>query len=117
DLIGVSVFHLAWAGFTRFRSACYPCVTQEPAVTKPADSNPTRSTSLGRLPLTDRTVRALKPPITGRLDVWDEDYPGFGLRLSATRRRTWILMYRNGTTLRRFTLGQYPTLGLAEARA
>jgi integrase len=86
-------------------------------VAKPADSTTTRPTSLGRLPLTDRTVRALKPPSRGRLDVWDEDYPGFGLRLSATGRRTWILMYRNGTTLRRFTLGQYPTLGLAEARA
>ena len=76
---------------------------------KPADSIPTRSTSLGRLALTDQTVRALKPPSSGRLDVWDDDYPGFGLRLSATGRRTWILMYRNGTTLRRFTLGKYPT--------
>ena len=83
---------------------------------KPADPLPSRPSSLGRLPLTDRTVRSLKPPTTGRLDVWDEDNPGFGLRLSASGRRTWILMYRNGSTLRRFTLGQYPTLGLADAR-
>ena len=85
-------------------------------MTKPADSVPTRTTSLGRLPLTDRTVRSLKPPTSGRLDVWDEDNPGFGLRLSVSGRRTWILMYRNGRTLRRFTLGHYPTLGLADAR-
>ena len=58
-----------------------------------------------------------KPPSAGRIDVWDEDYPGFGLRISASGRRTWILMYRMGKTLRRFTLGQYPTLGLAEARS
>jgi integrase len=86
-------------------------------VGKPTDSLPSRPTSMGRLALTDRTVRALKPPTSGRLDVWDEDNPGFGLRLSASGRRTWILMYRNGSTLRRFTLGQYPTLGLADARA
>ena len=39
----------------------------------PTDSGSQRSASLGRIALTDRTVRALKPPSTGRLDVWDED--------------------------------------------
>lgn len=83
---------------------------------EPTDSGRTKSTSLGRMPLTDRSVRAMKPPVTGRIDVWDEALPGFGLRISASGRRTWILMYRVGRTLRRFTLGQYPTLSLAEAR-
>jgi hypothetical protein len=82
----------------------------------PTDSGSQRTTSLGRIALTDRTVRALKPPSTGRLDVWDEDNPGFGLRISAEGRRTWILMYRMGKTLRRLTLGRFPTLGLAAAR-
>ena len=81
----------------------------------PTDSGSQRTASLGRLALTDRTVRALKPPSTGRLDVWDEDNPGFGLRISAEGRRTWILMYRMGKTLRRLTLGWFPTLGLAGA--
>ena len=82
----------------------------------PTDSGSQRSASLGRIALTDRTVRALKPPSTGRLDVWDEDNPGFGLRISAEGRRTWILMYRMGKKLRRLTLGRFPTLGLAAAR-
>ena len=82
----------------------------------PTDSGSQRTTSLGRIALTDRTVRALKPPRVGRLDVWDEDNPGFGLRISAEGRRTWILMYRMGKTLRRLTLGRFPTLGLAAAR-
>ena len=82
----------------------------------PTDSESQRTTSLGRIALTDRTVRALKPPSAGRLDVWDEDNPGFGLRISAEGRRTWILMYRMGKTLRRLTLGRFPTLGLAAAR-
>ncbi len=83
---------------------------------RPADSAIQRTASLGRIAFTDRTVRALKPPPAGRLDVWDEDFPGFGLRISASGRRTWILMYRMGKTLRRLTLGRYPTLGLADAR-
>ena len=82
----------------------------------PTDSGSQRTASLGRIALTDRTIRALKPPSTGRLDVWDEDYPGFGLRISAEGRRTWILMYRMGKKLRRLTLGRFPTLGLAAAR-
>ena len=82
----------------------------------PTDSGSQRTSSLGRIALTDRTVRALKPPSTGRLDVWDEDNPGFGLRISAEGRRTWILMYRMGKKLRRLTLGRFPTLGLAAAR-
>jgi len=40
----------------------------------PSDSGSQRSASLGRIALTDRTVRALKPPSTGSLDVWDEDH-------------------------------------------
>lgn len=82
----------------------------------PADPGSRPASSLGRIALTDRTVRALKPPPSGRLDVWDEDYPGFGLRISARGRRTWILMYRMGRKLRRLTLGRFPTLGLAAAR-
>ena len=82
----------------------------------PTDSSSQRTSSLGRIALTDRTVRALKPPAAGRLDVWDEDNPGFGLRVSSSGRRTWILMYRMGKTLRRLTLGRFPTLGLADAR-
>ncbi len=82
----------------------------------PTDSGSQRTTSLGRIALADRTVRALKPPLAGRLDVRDEDNPGFGLRISAEGRRTWILVYRMGKTLRRQTLGRFPTLGLAAAR-
>ena len=82
----------------------------------PTDAGSQRTASLGRIALTDRTGRALKPPSTSRLDVWDEDFPGFGLRISAEGRRTWILMYRMGKKLRRLTLGPFPTLGLPAAR-
>jgi hypothetical protein len=113
---GSPVFH----SVSRDGSKCCCVVThvlpRNAAVTNPTDSRSQRTSSLGRIALTDRTVRALKPPSTGRLDVWDEDYPGFGLRISAEGRRTWILMYRMGKKLRRLTLGRFPTLGLAAAR-
>jgi integrase len=66
--------------------------------------------------LTDRTIKAMRPPADGRIDVWDDTVSGFGLRVSSTGRKTWVLMYRRNGVLRRYTLGIYPTLGLADAR-
>ena len=43
---------------------------------------------------TVRKLESLKSPASGRVDYWDEDTPGFGLRISATGKRTWVAMYR-----------------------
>jgi hypothetical protein len=40
-----------------------------------------------------------------------------GLRVSSQGRKTWFVMYRSGGRLRRYTLGMYPVLSLADARA
>jgi len=71
------------------------------------------------LKLTDRTVNAIQPPPSGRADYFDADrkLPGFGLRVAASGRKSWVLLYRHGLRPRRLTLGTYPTLGLADARA
>ena len=37
--------------------------------------------------------------------VFDEDIPGFGLRIRAGGKRTWVAQYRLGTKQRRITLG------------
>jgi hypothetical protein len=37
--------------------------------------------------LTERAVARLKPPASGRLDVWDQTLPAFGVQLRATGRR------------------------------
>jgi integrase len=50
------------------------------------------------------------------VDYWDAYNPGFGLRVSAGGRRSWVLMYRHGNVKRRLTLGTYPALSLADAR-
>ncbi|MGO8867318.1 MAG: tyrosine-type recombinase/integrase [Alphaproteobacteria bacterium] len=67
---------------------------------------------------TVRTVDAIKAPPSGRVDHWDEETPGFGLRVAASGRKTWILFYRvrGDRRLRRATLGTYPPLSLASAR-
>ena len=67
---------------------------------------------------TVRSLDAIKPPRSGREEYWDEDVRGLGIRMSASGRRTWFLMYRvaGDKRLRRATFGVYPTLTLADAR-
>ena len=42
---------------------------------------------------------------------------GFGVRVSAQGRKSWVLRYRANGRQRRLTLGTFPSLGLAAARA
>lgn len=69
-----------------------------------------------RLKLTARNVDSLKPPTNGRTDYWDLDPKGFGLRVSDSGRKTWMVMYRVDGVQRRLTLGTFPALSLADAR-
>ena len=64
--------------------------------------------------LTDRFVRSVKPTST-QTDYFDERVTGLALRVGA-RSKSWILLYRVGRKLRRWTMGRYPTLSLADAR-
>ena len=65
--------------------------------------------------LTDRAVKLLKHR-GERYEVWDTDYPGFGVRVSPANRKSWIYLYRFGRP-RRMTLGVYPRVSLGTARA
>ena len=59
--------------------------------------------------LTQRTVEALRAPRGGTdLVVFDDDLPGFGMRVKASGAKSWIIQYRNthGRS-RRFTLAPY----------
>lgn len=70
-----------------------------------------------RLKFTDAAVQRLKPPAAGRVEYWDAALPGFGLRVTENGVRTWVMMYRMGSRARRLTIGRYPALSLADARA
>jgi len=67
--------------------------------------------------LTQLAVERLKPPRSGRLEVWDSNLSGFGLRLSHTGLATWQVLYRvDGKQVREKlgTLQQLPKV--ADAR-
>jgi hypothetical protein len=51
--------------------------------------------------LTKRTVDATKPVQGGDVVLWDEELPGFGLRVKPSGRKSYILQYRNRLTLLR----------------
>jgi integrase len=73
--------------------------------------------------LTQVAVERLKPPATGRVEYWDSQCPGFGLRISApgrggVGRKTWQTLYRVNGKLVRETIGTLATFpNVAEARA
>src|SRR4029434_8680361 len=64
---------------------------------------------------TAKGLAALKPAAV-RIDYWDESLPGFGLRGTPDRQKTSTVRYRSGGRKRRYTLGVYPALSLADAR-
>jgi integrase len=67
--------------------------------------------------LTQPAIEKLKAPSFGRIEYWDNQLPGFGLRISETGRRTWVVMYRVGGKLVRETLGTAAVIpSVADAR-
>jgi integrase len=69
-------------------------------------------------PLTDVLIRSLKPPLKGRIEITDARCRGLELRMTASGERSWAFRYRDRTgRVQRLTLGRYPDLGLADARA
>jgi integrase len=69
--------------------------------------------------LTDRTLKALKPAAAGKLyDVMDSVVPGFGVRISDTGRRTFVLVtrYPGSRNPARRAIGAYGAITLADAR-
>jgi integrase len=67
--------------------------------------------------LTQQTIGRLALR-SGQSDVifFDNDMPGFGLRLRSGGKRTWIIQYRIGAKQRRLTLGSTERLSADKAR-
>ena len=61
-------------------------------------------------------ARLALPRGKSELLVFDDTLPGFGIRLRAGGKRTWIAQYRLGAKQRRLTLGSVETLDPDEAR-
>ena len=67
--------------------------------------------------LTSAAVEGLELD-TGVTDkiVFDDDVPGFGIRVRASGARTWIFQYKIGGKTRRLVLGQVSAIKVAKAR-
>jgi integrase len=63
-----------------------------------------------------RGIAALDIPEAGRVEYFDKSTPSFGLRVTSSGHRSWICLYRYKGEKRRYTIGTYPQLGLADAR-
>lgn len=67
--------------------------------------------------LTDRYLRNLAPPETGRLEISDEKRSGLRMRVSANGGYVWMYEKRvKGGPKRKHTLGNWPALSLSDAR-
>jgi integrase len=70
--------------------------------------------------LTKRTVDAAGVPASGETFLWDDDLRGFGLRVYASGRRSFVVQYRlrggRGGRTRRIVLGEYGKMTPDEAR-
>jgi hypothetical protein len=68
--------------------------------------------------LTQATIATieLRPDQSERI-VFDERLPGFGLRLRAVGKRTWIVQYRIARKQRRMTLGSVEMMMAGQAYA
>jgi len=67
--------------------------------------------------LTDRTASAAcLPPGKADAIIFDERDPGFGLRIRAGGKKTWVAQYRFGKAQRRFNIGSIEQVNAAKAR-
>jgi integrase len=67
--------------------------------------------------LTKRLIDAIEAPRRDTF-IWDDEVRGFGLKITSTGRKTFILQYRLGGrgTPSRYTIGAYGALAPAQAR-
>jgi hypothetical protein len=72
---------------------------------------------MATLKFTARAIETLRPEPGRRVDYFDASLPGLALRVTATGHKSWTVHYRTATRrLRRLTIGDYPTITLANAR-
>src|SRR5918996_1640997 len=73
-----------------------------------------------RIKFTKANIEALEPPPKGEIFAWCEDKPGWGVRVLASGRKSWIVQFRDASgKSKRHTIGdlRIVPLTLAEQRA
>ena len=69
--------------------------------------------------LTELAVARIKPPASGRLEVWDSTLPAFGLRVTSAGARSYVVALRKPGAAHpsRIKVGEPGSMALADARA
>jgi integrase len=72
-----------------------------------------------KIKFTNANIGALEPPPKGEIFAWCSDKPGWGVRILASGRKSWVVQYRIGGVSKRHTIGDLRVvpLTLAEHRA
>ncbi|MBT3361790.1 MAG: tyrosine-type recombinase/integrase [Rhodospirillales bacterium] len=65
--------------------------------------------------LTKRFVELLQPADKDRF-LWDDDLPGFGVRVKPSGVKSYMIQYRQGGASRRLTLGRHGIIAAEQAR-
>lgn len=66
--------------------------------------------------LTVQTLDNMKPDPTKRREIPDQRCPGLYHLIQPTGKRSWALRYRRDGRIVKYTIGDYPRIGLTEAR-
>ena len=66
--------------------------------------------------ISEKSIKQLKAPRAGNIIAWDSEIPGFGVRITADSAVSFILDYRIFERRRRYTVGRYLEMTVAEAR-
>src|SRR5690349_18006796 len=69
-----------------------------------------------RVRLNDRAIRALPAPASGMKIWYDDEVPGFGVRITANGVHAFVLNYTVVGRERRLTVGRFPTWSTTAAR-
>src|SRR5580704_14541822 len=67
--------------------------------------------------LNNRNSLSLQPDPSGDVYTWDDELPGFGLRIKPSGVRSFMVQYRNSSRIsRRITIGRFGVVTTEEAR-